>query len=733
MTIERIDKYEILEKIGDGGMGTIYKALHPQFKKYMAIKEVCHDLASVASVQRQFEREVELLAKLPLHPNIVTVRDAMVWHDRLYLVMDYIEGGTLADLIAQGRVDHKRGAYLLDQILSALVVVHQQGIVHRDIKPSNILIDLEGAPHISDFGIATLMGADTQAQAMATVKYAAPESIDRSLNPGGTEQQIDLYSTGMLAYEAFLGKNRFREAFHEVYNGRPEVEPRQWLLWQTDLTRSVRDLNEIDPAIPGLLANIIERLMAKDVNERYRSASEARRDLTAWLGQINDARGRRTKPPSDDVTLPIDQIRGSAPHPARTPSSRRATRPDLPMHREPAALRESYTEAPDISDQPPPKQSRGIERPLPRWAWWVAAVAALVIVAAVVLFSFLLGSPGFILIVQGAPPGSDVYVDGVRRGVPSSNGDIRVMILEAGRSRDVRVSCEGYEDAKQSVVGEDGKEKLISVSLKSGGRQSEIDYNGPMILIPAGEFIMGDNEHESDEKPAHPVKLPDYYIDKFEVTNAQYKKFCDETRRPYPTNAPWHKEYFTNNPDSPVMGVSWDDAAEYAKWAAKRLPTEPEWEKAASWDPTAQKKRRWPWGDKEESGRANLGVTPYPSRVGSYPQGVSAYGVHDLAGNAAEWVDSYYQAYQGNPDPPSPDFGTANRIARGGSFKSPFDEARTTFREPKPSGYKAGGYETTQSVTQLKEKITNTSFGFRCAISADDSRLQEYLRKTRTK
>src|SRR5215216_134422 len=254
--MQRVDKYEILEEIGQGGMGVIYKAFHPQFKKYVAIKEVRSDLASVASIRRQFEREVELLARLPLHPNVVMVRDALVWNERLYLVMDYIEGGTLADLISQDAVDPRGGAILLDQILSALVVVHKQGIVHRDLKPSNILIDREGTPHISDFGIATLIGADRQAQAMTTVKYAAPEVINPSLNRGGTEQQIDLYSTGMLAYEAFLGKNRFREVFNEVYNGRPEVEPERWLLWQTDLARSVRNLKEIDPAIPGPLANI---------------------------------------------------------------------------------------------------------------------------------------------------------------------------------------------------------------------------------------------------------------------------------------------------------------------------------------------------------------------------------------------------------------------------------------------------------------------------------------------
>ncbi|HVG19905.1 MAG TPA: bifunctional serine/threonine-protein kinase/formylglycine-generating enzyme family protein [Blastocatellia bacterium] len=724
MTIERIDKYEILEKIGHGGMGTIYKALHPQFKKYVAIKEVRSDLAGVASVRRQFEREVELLARLPLHPNIVMVRDALVWEERLYLVMDYIEGGTLADLMAQGEIDPRRGGGLLDQILSALVVVHRQGIVHRDIKPGNILIDLEGVAHIGDFGIATLMGADTQAEAMATVKYAAPELIERSLNSAGADEQVDLYSTGMLAYEALLGKNRFREVFHEVYNGRPEAEPKRWLLWQTDLTRSVRNLNEIDPAIPGPLANIIERLMAKDVNGRYRSASEARRDLTAWLGQVDDARNRRAKPPSDDATLPLDQIRGSAPHPVRAPSSRRAARADSPRLREPAALGEAYTEEPDVIDGPPAKQSRGLSRPLPRWAWRAGAVAALAVVAAVMLFSFLLGHPGFTLVVQGAPPGSDVYVDGARRGVPSANGDIRVMGLEAGRSRDVRVSCEGYEDFKQSVLGEDGKDKLLAVNLKPGVRRNEIDYNGLMVLIPAGEFVMGDDNHKPDEKPVHKVKLPDYYIDKFEVTNAQYKKFCDATGRTYSARLQMYTEYFQNNPDSPVIGVSWNDAVAYANWAGKRLPTEQEWEKAASWDPNAQKKHQWSWGDSPDESRANL--SGKPSRTGQHAGGASAYGVQDMIGNASEWVEDFYHPYAENQEA-NQDFGTKHKVVRGGGFAQAIEYARTTSREHWPPDTVAGPI-----VEAGKSKDLNSTIGFRCAISADDPRLLEYLRAHNT-
>src|SRR5262245_45937190 len=114
----RIDKYEVVGEIGRGGMGAVYKALHPQFKKYVAIKEVRADLANNPAILQRFEQEVEMLANLPPHPNIVTVRDALVWQAKLYIVMDFIEGQALSDITRREAVEPERVALLLDQILS---------------------------------------------------------------------------------------------------------------------------------------------------------------------------------------------------------------------------------------------------------------------------------------------------------------------------------------------------------------------------------------------------------------------------------------------------------------------------------------------------------------------------------------------------------------------------------------------------------------------------------------
>jgi formylglycine-generating enzyme required for sulfatase activity len=344
----------------------------------------------------------------------------------------------------------------------------------------------------------------------------------------------------------------------------------------------------------------------------------------------------------------------------------------------------------------------------------------------VALYFFMHSTAGFTMVVVGAPPGSDVFVDNVRRGVTSPDGTIKVPDLKAGK-RLVRVSHTGYEDFNTTVSGKDGEDKRVPVTLtqpsvaaeaKPEGLPREIDYNGAMLLVGAGEFIMGDDAHNAEEKPAHKVTLPDFYIDKFEVTNGQYKKFCDETHRAIPTNPWWDNKYFSD-PKMPVVGVAWADAAAYAQWAGKRLPTEEEWEKAASWGPDTMKKRQWPWGDSPEQGHATIGAN-HPTPGGQNSSGASAYGVEDMAGNVLEWVNASYQPYQGNTAS-DPHFGATNRVVRGGHFKSEMDDARTSRRFYAP-----------QEFTAAEKKERSWLIGFRCAVAADDPKLQERL-KTQAK
>jgi formylglycine-generating enzyme required for sulfatase activity len=189
-----------------------------------------------------------------------------------------------------------------------------------------------------------------------------------------------------------------------------------------------------------------------------------------------------------------------------------------------------------------------------------------------------------------------------------------------------------------------------------------------MVLVPAGEFTMGSNEYD-DEKPPRRVYLDAFHIDKYEVTNAQYRRFVQATNRAAPSWY-WNDPKF-NGSTQPVVGVSWHDAAAYCGWAGKRLPTEAEWEKAAR----GTDGRKYPWGEAWDASRANsddskLGRT---APVGSYATGASPYGAQGMAGNVWEWVADWYAAdyYQRSPErnPKGPESGQY-RVVRGGSWVS---------------------------------------------------------------
>ena len=191
-----------------------------------------------------------------------------------------------------------------------------------------------------------------------------------------------------------------------------------------------------------------------------------------------------------------------------------------------------------------------------------------------------------------------------------------------------------------------------------------------MVYIPAGPFWMGsadDVPHaEPYEKPRHEVYLPGYYIDRCPVTNAQYRAFIEAggyRELKYWTQAgriwkgkssePWYwYEKNFNQDQQPVVGVSWYEAAAYAKWAGKALPSEAQWEKAASWDPVAKRQRSYPWGDGWDPDRCSThwraGERTTP--VGQYsPAGDSAYGVADMVGNVWEWCSTLWYDEQGEP------------------------------------------------------------------------------------
>lgn len=286
---------------------------------------------------------------------------------------------------------------------------------------------------------------------------------------------------------------------------------------------------------------------------------------------------------------------------------------------------------------------------------------------------------------EGLPCWISVQVDRDNQGswlVPvwSLDGDVGANVLPgAGKSIQWNAGLDYDQHMANAQV------KVTAHSLVDGVPQD-------MVLVPAGEFVMGSSAVGGDAIPEHTVYLDAFWIDVHEVTNHEYKLFCDATSRAYPSDPGFSgmNGYFLNYPEYPVVNVYWADAVAYATWAGKRLPTEAEWERAAKGDTD---NRLWPWGN---TFNANLGGTIHHANtdvagdgytntapVGSYPTGISPVGCLDMAGNVWEWCsDRYSSSYYGSSPVANPQ-GTVSgtdRVLRGGNWNDGSSDARCANR-----------------------------------------------------
>ena len=209
-----------------------------------------------------------------------------------------------------------------------------------------------------------------------------------------------------------------------------------------------------------------------------------------------------------------------------------------------------------------------------------------------------------------------------------------------------------------------------------------------MVKISGGKFLMGsaDPASPTNEMPLHPADLDSFRIGRFEVTNLEYKEFLDETgyRPDEQTDFLKHWEGGTYPPrqaDHPVVYVNYHDAEAYLEWVGRRLPTEAEWEKAATWDSETKTKRPFPWGQKYSPWKARI-EAQWTAPVGSKPEGNTPEGVSDLYGNVWEWTASWFQPYPQNEDG-NPDYGERLKVTRGASFHTREITFTCTTRNPK--------------------------------------------------
>ena len=258
------ERYEILEKIGEGGMAVVYRARDQRLNRDVAVKIMREEMAADEDFRRRFCAESQAVAMLS-HPNIVAVFDVSHSDELEYIVMELINGITLKQYMdKRGILSWKETVHFSKQIARALGHAHERGIIHRDIKPHNVMLMRDGSIKVADFGIAALENElqESDGQAIGSIHYIAPEQA-RGEYP---DARSDIYSLGVVMYEMATGAIPYTgETLGEIAIKHMNVEP--------------TPIRELNPEIPEALEKIIQRAMAQKKELRYQSASELADDL----------------------------------------------------------------------------------------------------------------------------------------------------------------------------------------------------------------------------------------------------------------------------------------------------------------------------------------------------------------------------------------------------------------------------------------------------------------------
>ncbi|HEC23390.1 MAG TPA: hypothetical protein ENI95_10800 [Chloroflexi bacterium] len=655
MSPRTIDRYEIIAEIGRGGMATVYRARDPRFGREVAIKVLPRELLHERTFRARFEREAQVIATLE-HPAIVPVYDYGEEEGQPYLVMRYMSGGSLADRIRRGPFSISDAAHVFSQLAPALDRAHSLGIIHRDLKPGNILFDRDGNAYLADFGIAKLIGGTATLTGsgglIGTPSYMSPEQVEGN---GELDNRSDIYALGVILFEMLTGQTPYqadtpmRMAVQHVLEPVPSV-----LAVRADLP-------------PGCEA-VIRRAMAKNPDDRYQTAVELAHDLDAL------AQGQEIAPPADLSTLiePATPVGGAYPAP-----------PPLPE----TGVRGGGRTGPSRPAQeahPAGRGGAGLGLALG------GGVAVLFVVA-------LLAAGGYFLLLRPSlsRSGEPTVAPDAAGELPSAPSPTPATAEEpAGEEGEVG-ETEPATPADESPPAEAPEASPTPWRNAQGYPLLRDDQDHLMVRVPAGTFTMGGETGYARDLPAHQVTLTyDYWIDVFEVTNGQYLE-CVTSGPCYPpqrSDSYSFEDYFGNPvyADHPVIWVTWFQADTYCRWRDARLPTEAEWEYAAR----GPDGRIYPWGNSPpDCTRVNYAPTDPDTEwcvgdtmpVGSYPTGISPFGVHDMSGNVWEWVADWFGSYSEGPqtDPTGPPSGT-ERVERSGSLANPAYTIRPAHRLSNP-------------------------------------------------
>ncbi len=298
------DRYEVVRRVGTGGMADVYLARDTQLGRQVALKILHSRYAGDQSFVDRFRREAHAAANLQ-HPNIVQIYDWGREDDYHFIVMEFVEGSALKDLIAaEAPLDPRQAVEIAGKVLAALAYAHRSGLVHRDVKPGNIMLGIDGKVHVTDFGIARAASGDTMTQTgtiLGTAYYLSPEQAQGLPLDG----RSDLYSLGIVLYEMLTGKRPFE--------GDTPVA-----IAYKHVREQPRPPSHHRPGIPSGLEAIILTALTKRPEDRYSSAAQMRRDLEAFLEGGKVTAAVPTPQTSDDTQVirsvgPLERVAARRP------------------------------------------------------------------------------------------------------------------------------------------------------------------------------------------------------------------------------------------------------------------------------------------------------------------------------------------------------------------------------------------------------------------------------------
>ncbi|MCA1816819.1 MAG: SUMF1/EgtB/PvdO family nonheme iron enzyme [Acidobacteria bacterium] len=666
MSGQVVGNYKLVEKIGEGGMGAVFRGVDLMLEREVAVKVLRPELASQPQVVERFRSEAITLAKLN-HPNIATLYSFFRQSNDYFMVLEFVRGETLDKLMGVGRpMPCEQALALFSQALEGIEHAHRFGIVHRDIKPGNMMLTETGTLKVLDFGIARVLGTARMTRAghlIGTVEYMSPEQVRGQ----ETDARSDIYSLGLLLYEMLTGRVPFTSDS------------------EFDLMKS--QVEDVPPPprthvahLPEEIERAILRALSKKPEERFQTAGEFRAALVgdgvAATTAFNYAAARATSPLSQgaaSLATPPPSAPVSTPPPLSGESLKEtrfaplgfvvAPPPAVPVssgvvHAEPAPSTEAIPQAVLTAPEAHPAGSGATAAPPPR--------------------AVLFGLSGKVLAIGGGALALLLV------------GGVALLLLLAHALR------KPSGDAAGAGTAETARAAAPASPTPTPAPADPTPPQG-MVYVRGGEFEMGRDDGDDYGKPEHRVSVSHFFIDKYEVKNEDYAKFVKEMSHAPPQT--WKNGAYPEGAARlPVTGVTWDDASAYAAWAHKRLPTEEEWEFAAR----GEKGLRYPWGDEWQDGMANANsVSKGVVEVGKF-QGASPFGAYDMIGNAWEWTATDMAAYPGGSLPQKLSTG---KVIRGGCYSVPSTNVSTTLRRgwlsTGAATYADTGFRCAQDVTNV--------------------------------